>query len=66
MEKSTEQLIDEIRAAKVTINMNSEQLAHRVMKMGVEQALTEGLIKFNFPAPPGLLNHLKRVYRKAN
>ena len=59
MEKSITDLMHEIRQCRYIIQDNSQKLAHIVLQMSVKDAVKEGLVKFNFPAPKGLLRHIK-------
>lgn len=57
-------MLDELRELKQKQMNISSELANEVMKYpGVQEALKDGLIRLNFPAPAGFLRYLKNNYK---
>jgi len=62
--RNIQEMIDELRALKRRQIDVCTELADEVLKYpGIQDALKDGLVKLNFPAPPGFNRYLKNNYR---
>ena len=60
MENNITAMLDEISIHRAEIKFISEELMKEVLKIpGIEEAITSGLVKLNFPAPPNFHRMLK-------
>lgn len=64
MKERIDKLISEEANLKSELSIVRRELTEVVLsyKGTIQEAIGEGLIRLNFPAPPGLYKHIRRKY----